>query len=70
MVSEEAIPCPGCAEGWAPISMKYCGACYAGQVERLTKALEEITKDGPIWRAQRIAREALAAVVGNAGSGS
>ena len=42
LMSEETIPCPGCAEGWAPLSMNYCGACYAGQVERLTKALEEI----------------------------
>jgi len=29
------------------------------EIERLQKALKEITWDGPIWRAQRIAREAL-----------
>ena len=29
------------------------------EIERLRKALTEITWDGPIWRAQRIAREAL-----------
>lgn len=31
----------------------------ADEIERLRKALKEITLDGPIWRAQRIAREAL-----------
>lgn len=31
---EECIPCPGCAEGWAPLSVKFCSACYAGQLER------------------------------------
>ncbi len=30
------------------------------EIARLRSALEEILKDGPIWRAQRIAREALA----------
>ena len=29
------------------------------EIERLRKALHEITLDGPIWRAQRIARETL-----------
>lgn len=28
--------------------------------DRLRKALSDILKDGPIWRAQRIAKEALA----------
>ncbi len=30
------------------------------EIERLRAALREILMDGPIWRAQRIAREALA----------
>lgn len=29
------------------------------EIERLRAALKEITYDGPIWRAQGIAREAL-----------
>ena len=38
---------------------KKCADCRA-EIDRLRNALYEITFDGPIWRAQRIAREALA----------
>lgn len=44
--------------------IKYLTATEANEILRLRRALEEILKDGPIWRAQRIAREALAGAVG------
>jgi hypothetical protein len=51
--SQIEVNCPG-AYRLAPLIVK-----AVNNHDALVKALEEILKDGPIWRAQRIAREAL-----------
>jgi hypothetical protein len=45
-----------------PIDGNTCREVIAQHI-KMREALEDIMKDGPIWRAQRIARETLAALI-------